>query len=98
MGWRFPTCAQAVRPGTAPLGLHKGEACFPRTELSVLHTAERWKREGKEVLEEELGKWVLEIGFGIQDWGSELGQLPAQYWRGGQLAPDSGVWVKGGSS
>ncbi|GFR39968.1 hypothetical protein Agub_g498, partial [Astrephomene gubernaculifera] len=35
---------EALHPGTAPLGLHRGEPYYPRQQLSVLHTAERWRR------------------------------------------------------
>ena len=40
---------QALAPGTSPLGLHKGEPYYPRAGLSVLHTVERWRREGRQV-------------------------------------------------
>ncbi|KXZ44021.1 hypothetical protein GPECTOR_75g745 [Gonium pectorale] len=46
---------EALRPGTAPLGLHRGEPYFPRAQLSVLHTVERWRREGRQVRDSELG-------------------------------------------
>ncbi|KAK9858829.1 hypothetical protein WJX84_000716 [Apatococcus fuscideae] len=41
---------QALAPGTKKSGLHRGEAFFHRTALSELHTADRWQREGREVL------------------------------------------------
>ncbi|EFJ49372.1 hypothetical protein VOLCADRAFT_89729 [Volvox carteri f. nagariensis] len=40
---------ESLRPGTAPLGLHRGEPYYPRNQLSVLHTVERWRREGRQV-------------------------------------------------
>lgn len=43
---------QALAPGTKKSGLHRGEAFFHRTALSELHTADRWQREGREVLPE----------------------------------------------
>lgn len=43
---------QALAPGTKKSGLHRGEAFFHRTALSELHTADRWQREGREVLSE----------------------------------------------
>ena len=43
---------QALAPGTKKSGLHRGEAFYHRTALSELHTAERWQREGREVLPE----------------------------------------------
>ena len=43
---------QALAPGSKKSGLHRGEAFFHRTALSELHTADRWQREGREVLTE----------------------------------------------
>jgi xeroderma pigmentosum group C-complementing protein len=40
-----PPHAQALPPDAKPLGLHKKEPYFDRSELSDLHTAERWRRE-----------------------------------------------------
>ncbi len=51
---RLPWCSQAVKPGTAPLGLHRGEPYYPRAELHELHTADRWRREGRCVPDHEL--------------------------------------------
>ena len=47
---------QGLKPGTAPLGLHRGEPYFDRSALSELHSAEKWKRDGREVLPGELGQ------------------------------------------
>ncbi len=44
-----PPTPKALHPGTAPLGLHKGEPYYPRAQLSVLHTVERWRRDGRQV-------------------------------------------------
>ncbi|GIL94232.1 hypothetical protein Vretimale_488 [Volvox reticuliferus] len=46
---------EALRPGTVPLGLHRGEPYYPRPDLSVLHTVARWRREGRQVRDSELG-------------------------------------------
>ncbi|GIL45587.1 hypothetical protein Vafri_2789 [Volvox africanus] len=46
---------EALRPGTVPLGLHRGEPYYPRPDLSVLHTVERWRRVGRQVRDLELG-------------------------------------------
>ncbi|GLI64108.1 hypothetical protein VaNZ11_007283 [Volvox africanus] len=46
---------EALRPRTVPLGLHRGEPYYPRSDLSVLHTVERWRREGRQVRDSELG-------------------------------------------
>lgn len=43
---------QALAPGTKKSGLHRGEAFYHRTALSELHTADRWLREGQEVMPE----------------------------------------------
>lgn len=43
------TDGQAIRPGTLPVGLHKGEPYYPRQDLSELHTTDRWRREGWKV-------------------------------------------------
>lgn len=51
----LPWHPQAVKPGTAPLGLHRGEPYYPRAELHELHTAERWRREGRCVPDHQLG-------------------------------------------
>jgi hypothetical protein len=47
---------QSLMPGTAKLGLHRGEAYYDRSRLADLHSAERWRREGREVLPEELSQ------------------------------------------
>jgi xeroderma pigmentosum group C-complementing protein len=40
-----PLLRKALPPAAKPLGLHKKEPYFDRSELSDLHTAERWRRE-----------------------------------------------------
>ena len=40
---------QALQPGAALLGTHKGESYYARALVSDLHTAERWRRVGREV-------------------------------------------------
>ena len=47
---------QGLKPGTAPLGLHRGEPYYDRSALSDLHSASKWKRHGREVLPGELGQ------------------------------------------
>jgi hypothetical protein len=43
---------QAIVPGSRKLGVHKGEPFYRRNDVHDLHTAERWRREGREVKEE----------------------------------------------
>ena len=45
---------QALHPSAKPAGTHKGEQYYLRENVGEIHTAERWKRIGKEVLPEEL--------------------------------------------
>lgn len=47
---------QGLKTGSAPLGLHRGEAYYDRSALSELHSAVKWKRKGREVLPGELGQ------------------------------------------
>ncbi|CAL8469198.1 g8739 [Coccomyxa elongata] len=47
---------QALKPGTTKLGLHRGEAFYPRDALQDLHTAEIWQRKGRQVIDAELAK------------------------------------------
>ncbi|BDA45057.1 probable DNA repair protein complementing XP-C cells homolog [Coccomyxa sp. Obi] len=47
---------QALKPGTTKLGLHRGEAFYPRGALQDLHTAEIWQRKGRQVIDSELAK------------------------------------------
>lgn len=47
---------QVLRPGSKTLGTHRGEAYYHRDSLGEVHTAERWKRLGREVLPEELSR------------------------------------------
>lgn len=47
---------QGLKEGTRSVGLHRGEPYYPREALSELHTADRWKREGRIVREKEIGK------------------------------------------
>lgn len=39
----------ALVPGAKPLGAHKGEPFFSKVDVQELHTAERWRREGRDV-------------------------------------------------
>jgi xeroderma pigmentosum group C-complementing protein len=45
---------QGLAPGAKPLGFHRGERYYDRSCLHELHSSERWRREGREVLAEEL--------------------------------------------
>lgn len=45
---------QDLAPGAKACGLHRGEAYFLREDVCELHTAERWRREGRQVVEAEL--------------------------------------------
>ena len=40
---------QGLKPGTKRLGLHKGESYYDRSCVSDLHSACRWRREGRQV-------------------------------------------------
>jgi hypothetical protein len=58
---------QGLTPGTKALGFHRGERYYDRSSLHELHSAERWRREGREVVEEELlkpAKVVTQRGTG----------------------------------
>jgi len=52
---------QVLAPGSQPVGMHKGEPYYLKSNLSEVHTAERWKRVGREVKQEELGRPVKQI-------------------------------------
>ena len=52
---------QALAPGSQPVGMHKGEPYYLKSNLSEVHTAERWKRVGREVKPEELSRPVKQI-------------------------------------
>jgi xeroderma pigmentosum group C-complementing protein len=45
---------QALVPGAAKLGLHKGEPYYSRSDLQDLHTRQHWRRLGRDVKECEL--------------------------------------------
>jgi xeroderma pigmentosum group C-complementing protein len=47
---------EAMKPGSKMQGMFKGEVYYDRSELSPLHTADRWRREGREVMADELRK------------------------------------------
>eukprot|EP00798_Chlamydomonas_sp_ICE-L_P030864 gene30864-35908_t len=53
---RHITKYQALRPGSRPAGMHKGEAVFLRSDVSELHTADRWLREGRRVQGDQVDK------------------------------------------
>ena len=64
---RHITRYQGLEPGTARLGLHRGEAYYDRSRLSDLHSADRWRREGRQVLASQRGtpaKIVQQRGSG----------------------------------
>ncbi|KAK9805417.1 hypothetical protein WJX73_002963 [Symbiochloris irregularis] len=50
---RFIGRYQALLPETGALGMHKGEAFYPRSALQDLHTADVWQRQGRQVREGE---------------------------------------------
>jgi hypothetical protein len=50
---RHITRYQGLEPGTKRLGLHRGESYYDRARLSDLHSADRWRREGREVMAAE---------------------------------------------
>jgi xeroderma pigmentosum group C-complementing protein len=52
---------QVLAPGSQPVGMHKGEPYYLKSNLSEVHTAERWKRVGREVKPEELRRPVKQI-------------------------------------
>ncbi|KAL6778143.1 hypothetical protein ACKKBG_A17090 [Auxenochlorella protothecoides x Auxenochlorella symbiontica] len=47
---------QALRPGVKAHGMHRGEAYYVRRDLADVHTQDRWRRLGRDVLEEELAR------------------------------------------
>ena len=47
---------QILLPGSAAVGVHKGEPYYLRKDLRDIHTADRWKRLGRQVKAEELDK------------------------------------------
>jgi hypothetical protein len=47
---------EAMKPGSKMQGMFKGEVYYDRSELFPLHTADRWRREGREVMADELKK------------------------------------------
>jgi Rad4 beta-hairpin domain 1 len=52
---RHITRYQGLEPGAKRLGLHKGESYYDRKSVSDLHSADRWRREGWQVLAWEIG-------------------------------------------
>ena len=46
---RHITRYQGLQPGARRLGLHRGESYYDRASVSDLHSAERWRREGRQV-------------------------------------------------
>lgn len=46
--------SQALVPGAARLGLHKGEPYYSRKDVQELHTRAHWRRQGRDVKESEL--------------------------------------------
>ena len=47
---------QVLKPGSQAVGMLKGEAYFNRSDVCVVHTAEKWKRQGRIVRENELSR------------------------------------------
>ncbi|GAB4822170.1 hypothetical protein N2152v2_009216 [Parachlorella kessleri] len=47
---------QGLRPEAKKCGLHRGESYYLREHMAELHTAERWRREGREVEPSQLGQ------------------------------------------
>jgi len=58
---RHITKYQTLVPGSKVLGTHKGEAYYNREDVGEVHTAEKWKRIGRQVLVEELCKPAKKI-------------------------------------
>ena len=58
---------QALVPGSRKLGVHKGEAFYRRSDVQDLHTAERWRREGREVKQEvsRTAQGLVAMGLGL---------------------------------
>ncbi len=98
---------QAVKPGTAPLGLHRGEPYYPRAELHELHTAERWRREGRCVPDHQLSspaklvnkrKQAKVGGMGGRHSSSALAAAAALEEEADREEGLEGGWVAGGLS
>ena len=47
---RHVTRSQGLAPGAKRLGMHRGESYYDRASVSDLHSADRWRREGRQVL------------------------------------------------
>jgi xeroderma pigmentosum group C-complementing protein len=45
---------QALRPGSKAMGMHRGEPYYLKEDVGEVHTAERWRRLGREVVPDEL--------------------------------------------
>ena len=64
---------QVIKPGTNPVGVLKGEPYFNRSDLCAVHTAQEWKRQGRQVKESELDQPVKLIKKrGVQHTEAEL--------------------------
>jgi xeroderma pigmentosum group C-complementing protein len=71
---------QALAPGARAAGVHRGEAYYLRSDLGEVHTAERWRRMGREVLPEEAERPAKRLkkrgaaepgGWGEEEGGEE---------------------------
>lgn len=45
---------QVLRPGSKPLGMHRGEPYYSREDVCDVHTSDRWRRLGRQVVEDEV--------------------------------------------
>ncbi len=71
---------EVLKPGSQAVGVLKGEAYYNRSDLCVVHTADKWKRQGRVVRESELNrpaKMIKKRGVQQQS-GGELEQLADQ--------------------
>ena len=67
---------EVLSPGSKAVGMLKGEPYFDRSDVCVVHTAEKWKRQGRIVREDELAKPVKLIKKrGVQQVEADLEYL-----------------------
>jgi len=71
---------EVLKPGSQAVGVLKGEAYYNRSDICVVHTADKWKRQGRVVRESELNRPAKMIKKrGVQQRsGGELEQLADQ--------------------
>ena len=67
---------EVLSPGSEAVGMLKGEPFYNRSDVCVVHTAEKWKRQGRIVREDELSKPVKLIKKrGVQQVEADLEYL-----------------------